>query len=70
MKRLRRSQSRPAGPGWGLALGALLTIVGGGLWFYAKASGQFDEVWAAASIFAGVFLAMYAAREIHRKKDR
>lgn len=70
MKRLHRSHARPAGPEWGLALGALLTVVGISLWFYAKASGQFDEVWAAVSVFIGVLAAVYAAREIHHKKHR
>ncbi|MBA9902014.1 hypothetical protein D7207_39140 [Burkholderia cepacia] len=70
MTRLHRSKSRPAGPVWGLALGGLLTVVAIGLWFYAKTSGQSDEVWAAASVFAGVFSVIYAAREIHHKKHR
>lgn len=51
-------------------MGALLIIVGCGFWLYAKASSQFDEVWAAASVFGGLFLAIYAAREIHHKKHR
>ena len=72
MRKLLRPQSQTAGPGWGLAFGALMTGVAIVLWWYAKASGhsgEFDEALVAASILIGAFSAAYAAREIHQKNS-
>ena len=73
MKTLHRFRSRTAGPVWGLVLGILLSAAGLGLWFQASASSsssERDQSVAVAAIVIGVFLTVYAAREIGRSKRR
>jgi len=73
MKTSHWLQSRDAGPAWGLALGVFLIAVGVALRIWAKASqptSQLDEALAFAAALAGLFLAAYTGREIHRQKHR
>jgi apolipoprotein N-acyltransferase len=73
VKNLHRLQSQTAGPVWGLVFGAFMTAVGIGLWWYAEtlhAPTQFDESVAVAATLIGVFLVVYAGREIHHKRNR
>lgn len=63
--------SDTAGPVWGLILGLLMTAIGIGLWFYVAVSvppGRQDESLAVAATLIGVFLAVYAGRELCRKR--
>jgi hypothetical protein len=56
---------------WGLIFGLLMTAVGMGLWFYATLSvppGWQDESLAVAATLVGLFLAVYAGRELCRKR--
>jgi drug/metabolite transporter (DMT)-like permease len=60
-----------AGPVWGLVFGMLMTAIGMGLWFYASSSvppGRQDESLAVAAIIIGLFVAVYAGRELRRKR--
>jgi drug/metabolite transporter (DMT)-like permease len=60
-----------AGPAWGLVFGMLMTAIGMGLWFYASLSippGRQDESLAVAAIIIGLFVAVYAGRELRRKR--
>jgi len=60
-----------AGPVWGLVFGMLMTAIGMGLWFYASSSvppGRQDESLAVAAIVIGLFVAVYAGRELRRKR--
>ena len=68
MRVLHRLRSRAAGPVWGLVLGTLMSAVGLGLWF--SSASERDQSMAVAAVLVGVFLAVYAAREIGRKKHR
>ncbi|MCO5396757.1 NADH dehydrogenase [ubiquinone] 1 beta subcomplex subunit 3 [Ralstonia soli] len=73
MKQSHRWQVRTAGPGWGLAFGAFMTAVGVVLWRYMKESEhvtQLDESLAVGAVLIGVFMVIYAGREIHRQKRR
>lgn len=70
MKTLHKLRSRTAGPVWGLVFGILISAVGLGLWFYARtsSSSEGDQSVAVAAVLIGVFLTVYAAREIGRRK--
>jgi len=73
MKKLHKLQPQTAGPAWGLVFGVFMTAVGIGLWCYAEtaySAGRTDESVAVASMLIGVFSAVYAGREIHRKRNR
>jgi drug/metabolite transporter (DMT)-like permease len=73
MRKPHRIRSRAAGPAWGLVFAVLMTAAGTFLWFHAKASdtgGRFDESVAVASILIGVFVALYAGREMRHDKRR
>jgi hypothetical protein len=66
----RLASSDNAGPVWGLLFGMFMTAVGIGLWFYATSSaptGLQDESLAVAAALIGLFLAVYAGRELCRK---
>jgi uncharacterized membrane protein YfcA len=48
-----------------------MTVVGIGLWFYATSSaptGRQDESLAVAAMVIGLFLAVYAGRELRHKR--
>ena len=63
----RLASSDNAGPVWGLILGMFMTAIGIGLWFYATSSaptGRQDESLAVAAMVIGLFLAVYAGREL------
>jgi hypothetical protein len=65
------ASSDPAGPVWGLIFGVFITAVGIGLWFYATLStspGRQDESLAVAAMLMGLFLAVYAGRELYRNR--
>jgi hypothetical protein len=67
----RLASSDSAGPVWGLIFGMFMTVVGIGLWFYATSSaptGRQDESLAVAAVVIGLFLAVYAARELRHKR--
>jgi drug/metabolite transporter (DMT)-like permease len=67
----RLDSSDTAGPVWGLIFGLLMTAIGMGLWFYATLSidsGRQDESLAVAATLVGLFLAVYAGRELRRKR--
>jgi len=67
----RLGNSDTAGPVWGLIFGLLMTAIGMGLWFYATLSappGWQDESLAVAAVLIGLFLAVYAGRELCRKR--
>jgi hypothetical protein len=67
----RLGRSDTAGPVWGLIFGLLMTAIGMGLWFYATLSvppGWQDESLAVAATLVGLFLAVYAGRELCRKR--
>ncbi|KPD16472.1 hypothetical protein ADM96_25845 [Burkholderia sp. ST111] len=67
----RLASSDNAGPVWGLILGMFMTAIGIGLWFYAISSvptGRQDESLAVAAMVIGVFLAVYAGRELRHKR--
>jgi drug/metabolite transporter (DMT)-like permease len=67
----RLDSSDTAGPVWGLIFGLLMTAIGMGLWFYATRSidsGRQDESLAVAATLVGLFLAVYAGRELRRKR--
>ncbi len=60
-----------AGPMWGLIFGMLMTAIGMGLWFYASSlvpPGRQDESLAVAAMIIGLFLAVYAGRELCHKR--
>jgi hypothetical protein len=60
-----------AGPVWGLIFGVLMTAIGTDLWFYATLSvpsGRQDESLAVAAVLVGMFMAVYAARELYRNR--
>lgn len=66
----RLASSGTAGPVWGLILGMLTTTIGMGLRFYATLSaspGRQDESLAVAAMLIGLFLAVYAERELRHK---
>ncbi|KFX61028.1 hypothetical protein [Paraburkholderia fungorum] len=63
--------SDTAGPEWGLIFGLLMVAIGMGLWFYATLSvtpGWQDESLAVAAMLIGLFLTVYAGRELWRKR--
>jgi hypothetical protein len=65
------ASSDPAGPVWGLIFGIFITAVGIGLWFYATLSaspGRQDESLAVAAMLMGLFLVVYAGRELYRNR--
>lgn len=67
----RLETSDTAGPVWGLIFGMLMTAIGIGLWFYATWSahpGRQDESLAVAAMLIGLFVAVYAARELSHKR--
>jgi hypothetical protein len=67
----RLASSDNAGPVWGLILGMFMTAIGIGLWFYATSSaptGRQDESLAVAAMVIGLFLAVYAGRELRHKR--
>ncbi len=67
----RLDSSDTAGPVWGLIFGLLMTAIGMGLWFYATRSidsGRQDESLAVAATLVGLFFAVYAGRELRRKR--
>ncbi|AIP36023.1 putative membrane protein [Paraburkholderia xenovorans LB400] len=72
MKMSHKSGStNTAGPVWGLVFGVLMTAVGTGLWFYATSSvppGRQDESLAIAVVLVGLFLVIYAGRELCNKR--
>ncbi len=56
-----------AGPIWGLIFGLLLTAIGVGMWFYATSSvppGWQDESFAVGAVLVGVFVVVFAGREL------
>ncbi|MFL9993035.1 hypothetical protein PQR34_19435 [Paraburkholderia sediminicola] len=60
-----------AGPVWGIIFGVLMTAIGMGLWFYATLSvppGRQDESLAVAAVLVGLFMAVYAGRELYRNR--
>lgn len=72
MKMSHRLESvEAARPVWSLAVGLVLTIVGVALWVYApdaiSASRQVQSL-AVASTLVGLFVAVYAGREVVRKR--
>lgn len=70
MKMSHRLRSHSAGPVWGLILGLFLMFVGIGLWIYAKSmhpGSRLDESLAMATIVIGVFLTVYAGRELRHR---
>ncbi|MGF6601727.1 hypothetical protein P3T23_006478 [Paraburkholderia sp. GAS448] len=63
----RLGSSDTAGPVWGLIFGMFMTAIGIGLWFYATLSvppGRQDQSLAVAAMLIGLFLAVYAGREL------
>ena len=63
----RLGSSDTAGPVWGLVFGMFVTAVGIGLWFYGTLSvppGRQDQSLAVAAMLIGLFLAVYAGREL------
>ncbi|OLL31166.1 hypothetical protein BTH42_13225 [Burkholderia sp. SRS-W-2-2016] len=67
MKMSHKLRSSPAGPAWGLLLGLVLTVAGGGLWLHAHAAlDRADDLLAIAALLAGVFVLVYSARELRR----
>jgi divalent metal cation (Fe/Co/Zn/Cd) transporter len=67
----RLASSDNAGPVWGLIFGMFMTVVGIGLWFYATSlapTGRQDESLAVAAMVIGLFLAVYAGRELRHKR--
>ncbi|MGF6766874.1 hypothetical protein P3T24_007235 [Paraburkholderia sp. GAS33] len=67
----RLESSGTAGPVWGLIFGLLMTAIGMSLWFHATLSidsGRHDESLAVAATLIGLFLAVYAGRELRRKR--
>ena len=65
-----RLQSRSAGPVWGLIMGMFLVAVAIGIWIYVKSlqpGDSLDESLAMAAMLLGVFLAVYAGREIRHR---
>lgn len=71
MKMSHRLQSHSAGPVWGLVMGMFLVAIGIVIWIYAKSSqpgDSLDESLAMAAMLVGVFLAVYAGREISRAR--
>jgi hypothetical protein len=67
----RLGSSDTAGPVWGLIFGLLMTAIGIGLWFYATLSVPpewQDESLAVAATLIGLFIAVYAGRELRRKR--
>jgi hypothetical protein len=69
MKMSHRLQSQSAGPVRGLVFGILMSAVGLGLWFCAGVSPR-DQSVAVAALLIGVFVTVYAAREIRHRKRR
>ena len=73
MNKRHKLQSQTAGPVWGLVFGMFIPVVGIGLWCYAEtaySADRTDELAAVASVLIGVFPAVCAGREIHRKRNR
>ncbi|WP_345815887.1 hypothetical protein AAGS40_16655 [Paraburkholderia sp. PREW-6R] len=67
----RFASANTAGPVWGLFLGALMTFVGMGLWFnttLAVMPERQEQSLAVASMLVGLFLAVYAGREVCRQR--
>jgi hypothetical protein len=67
----RLASSETAGPVWGLVFGIVMTAIGGCFWFYASSSvppGRQDESLAVAAMLIGLFLVVYAGRELCHKR--
>jgi hypothetical protein len=71
----RLASSDTSRPVWGLIFGIFMTVIGIGLWLYATlpaSHARQDESWAVAAVLIGLFLAVYAGRELllSRRQDR
>ncbi|WP_259294884.1 hypothetical protein [Paraburkholderia sp. DHOC27] len=67
----RLESANTAGPLWGLLFGVFMAAIGMGLWFHAASTveaGQQDESLAVAALVIGLFLAVYAGRELLQKR--
>jgi hypothetical protein len=61
--------AKTAGPWWGVVFGVFMTFVGLGLWIYAQSSvapAQQDESLAVGAMILGLFMTVYALREVNR----
>jgi uncharacterized membrane protein len=67
----RLASSDTAGPVWGLVFGIFMTAIGVRLWFYGTLSvspGRQDESLAVLAMLIGLFLAVYAGRELRHNR--
>ena len=70
---MKNSNDVHAGPGWGVIAGVLLTVVGLSLGLFPRtlhSTGAMNDFVAAGVAMIGIFLVVYSAHELRRKRHR
>ncbi|MFM0323470.1 hypothetical protein [Caballeronia glebae] len=72
MKMTHRITSSTSGPAWGLAFGLMMTAIGVALWWRGVSSfpDTVDESLGIAALLVGIFMSVYAGREILHGRPR